>query len=232
MNSITGFILYIDILGYKNLLRNNTQSENERVKSLLESFTSIYTNLNFALGFGASFEESKLFKRYFSDNFLFVYESEREAFLNFLIIQSIASQIQSQFLYCGMLTRGSITYGTIDYSDDIVYGVDLIKAVELESHPEPSVVVDEDLKDVLIKNNFEYKEHNSLFFVHGDSELDFQDVKNGIEKYLVELNKISPDQKTINKINWVVEQMNDYFSSTMHHYSLAVNSKVKLVCDN
>ena len=82
MKSITGFILYIDILGYKNLLRNNAQSENERVKSLLEPFTRIYTNMNFALGFGASFEESKLFKRYFSDNFLFVYESEREAFLN------------------------------------------------------------------------------------------------------------------------------------------------------
>lgn len=232
MNSITGFILYIDILGYKNLLRNNTQNDNERVKSLLESFTSIYTNLNFALGFGASFDESKLFKRYFSDNFLFVYESEKGSFCNLLTIQSIASQIQSQFLYCGILTRGSITYGTIDYSNDIVYGIDLIKAVELESHPEPSVVVDENLKDVLINYNCEYKKHNSLFFVQGDSELDLQDVKNGIEKYLVELNKICPDQKIIDKISWIVEQTNDYFSSTKSHYSLAVSSQVELVCDN
>ena len=94
------------------------------------------------------------------------------------------------------------------------------------------LVVDENLKDVLINNKCEYKKHNSLFFVHGDSELDLQDVKNGIEKYLVELNKICPDQKIIDKISWIVEQTNDYFSSTKNHYSLAVSSQVKLVRDN
>lgn len=160
-----------------------------------------------------------------------MYESEKSDYLNLLTMQGIASQIQYQFLCCGMLTRGSLTYGEIEFSDDIVFGCDLIKAVELENHPEPSVIVDEGLKEVLVDNKCDYIKHNSLFNVHGNSELDRQDVIKGINKYLVELNKIKPDKKLCEKISWVVDRMNEHFSETSNKCMLQFESSIRLVGD-
>ena len=232
MNKKRGYILYIDILGYKNLLTNHNERENEKLRSLLEQFTEIYLKLNFSFNFGQKYEKSKLLKRYFSDNFLFVYESEKEDCPNLLMMLGVATQIQYQFLCCGILTRGSITYGEIEYSDEIVFGCDLIKAVELENHLEPSVLIDEELRNVLVKNGFEFNKHNSLFWVHGNSELDWQDVIEGISKYLEELNKIKPDKKLYEKINWVVEKMNEHFRETKNKCSLQFDSSVKLIIES
>lgn len=223
MNSIKGFILYIDILGYKELLRNNENQDHTRTKELLEQFTEIYSTLNFALGFGAYFNKSKLFKRFFSDNFLFVYEAANDDATSLATIQSIASQIQTQFLLVGMLTRGSITYGEIFYNDEIVYGCDLIKAVEFENHPEPSIIVDKVLENVLIAKGYEYSEHNCIFSVQPNSSLDCDEIIKGIKKYLLSLNKTNPSEKIIDKIRWIIEQLNKYFVVLGKEYYLSKN---------
>ena len=223
MKSIKGFILYFDILGYKELLRHNENKDHTRTKELLKQFTKIYSTLNFSLGFGADFNKSKLFKRFFSDNFLFVYEADNDDAKSLAIIQSIASQVQTQFLFVGMLTRGSITYGEIFYNDEIVYGCDLIKAVEFENHPEPSIIVDKALENVLIAKGYEYSEHNSMFFVQPNSQLDCDEIIKGIKKYLLSLNKTNPTEKTINKIKWVIEQLNKHFSALGKEYYLNKN---------
>lgn len=228
MNSIKGFILYVDILGYKELLRNNDNKDHERIKELLEQFTKIYSNLNFSLGFGVDFNKAKLFKRFFSDNFLFVYEADNDDAKSLAIIQSVASQVQTQFLLVGMLTRGSITYGEIFYNDEIVYGCDLIKAVEFENHSEPSIIVDKALENVLIVKGYKYSEHNSMFFVQPNSPLDCDKIINGIKKYLLSLNKTKPTEKTINKIKWVIEQLNKYFAVLGKEYYLDKNIKYTL----
>lgn len=223
MKSIKGFILYFDILGYKELLRHNENKDHTRTKELLKQFTKIYSTLNFSLGFGADFNKLKLFKRFFSDNFLFVYEADNDDAKSLAIIQSIASQVQTQFLLVGMLTRGSITYGEIFYNDEIVYGCDLIKAVEFENHPEPSIIVDKALENVLIAKGYEYSEHNSMFFVQPNSQLDCDEIIKGIKKYLLSLNKTNPTEKTINKIKWVIEQLNKHFSALGKEYYLNKN---------
>lgn len=212
MKKKKGYILYFDIIGYKSLLKNNTEQENDKMATLLDSFSNIYSKSNMALGFGADFNPDKLIIRSFSDNFLFVYESQNDNVLELVNFQWIASLIQYQFLCVGILTRGSITYGTIFYNEHIVFGQDLIKAVELEgNHKTPSIIVDESLKSVFANSCFEFKNEIDLFNVHANSPLDYQDCIKGLEKYVEHLNRISVDDNILEKANYVIEKLNDYF---------------------
>lgn len=99
------------------------------------------------------------------------------------------------------------------------------------SHSEPSVVVDETLKDVLTANSSKYAKHNSLFYVQRNSKSDLQDVVIGIEKYLKELNKSFLDKKALDKNGWVIKQVNEYFSPTKCQYRLDISSQAQLLCD-
>ena len=71
MNKKTGFIFYIDLLGYKDMLDKHTPKNDERMQGILNQFTQTFANINFPLYFGSSYDKSKLFKKFFSDNFLF-----------------------------------------------------------------------------------------------------------------------------------------------------------------
>lgn len=80
MDKKTGFILYIDLLGYKDMLNKHTPQDDERMQDILNQFTQTFSKINFSLYFGSSYDKSKLFKKFFSDNFLFLYESEENNF--------------------------------------------------------------------------------------------------------------------------------------------------------
>lgn len=231
MNKKTGFILYIDLLGYKDMLNKYTPQDDERMQDILNQFTQTFANINFLLYFGSSYDESKLFKKFFSDNFLFLYESEENNFENFMNFQGAASQIQYQFLKVGILTRGAITYGTLYHNDDIVYGLDLIKAVEMEgNHREPSVIVDERFKTLVESHNMEFANTIKLFSTHADSEWDFEDCVVGIKKYLEYLNKSNADERVLAKIKWVIDRLNDYFGKEQKiYYELKCETKYSLV---
>ena len=212
MKKKKGYILYFDIIGYKSLLKHNTEQENDEIANLLDSFSNFYSKSNVVMGFGAKFYPEKLIIKSFSDNFLFVYESQKDDVLELVNFQWIASLIQYQFLCVGILTRGSITYGTIFYNEHIVFGQDLIKAVEFEeNHKTPSIVVDESLKSVFANSGFEFKNEIELFNVHANSTLDYRDCVKGLEKYVERLNRISVDGKILEKANYVIEKLNDYF---------------------
>lgn len=232
METVSGYILYVDILGYRNLLNDN-EGESERLKTLIEEFSGSYIYLNVCLAAGVEFDESKLLTRSFSDNFLIVYKSSIGSLSELKTIQTAATLIQSRFLNSGLLTRGSITYGEISYTDKIVYGRDLIKAVELEEgHNEPSVVIDAELQSVFTKNNEEYKEHNSLFKVWNNSEDDYLDVVRGIKKYIEWLNRLLPSRDVTEKIEWIINQVNDYFAPLAHNLTLVYEPSVILLDRN
>lgn len=231
MDKKTGFILYIDLLGYKDMLNKHTPQDDERMQDILNQFTQTFSKINFSLYFGDSYDKSKLFKKFFSDNFLFLYESEENNFKNLTNFQGAASHIQYQFLKVGILTRGAITYGTLYYNDDIVYGLDLIKAVEMEgNHREPSVVVDERFKTLVESHNIEFMNTIKLFSTHADSKPDFDDCVAGIENYLEYLNKSNADEQVLAKIKWVIDQLNDYFGKEQKtYYELKGETKYSLV---
>lgn len=230
MQTITGFILYVDILGYKNLVFNMDSFSQEKTKKIFESFAERYAFLSFSLGYGQSFDSRKLLKRCFSDNFLFVYKSSKESILDLLILQGIASHIQTQFLYNGMLTRGSISYGSVDYSEDIVYGRDLVNAIMLEeNHFEPSITIDNNLKALLEDNQVTYRKHNVPFDVHPDDKISLMDIRKGIEKYLRELSKLPCNDRPMGKIKWLIDQVNAYFLPTGYAFSISDNESIMLI---
>lgn len=230
MNKKKGFILYFDILGYKNILKNNSEKENLRIADIICQFSDFYSKSNFALGFGSQFDKKKLFVRSFSDNFLFVYELERSDCCGLAILQLVATRIQYQFLTLGILTRGSISYGEIFEKEDIVFGVDLIHAVELEeNHRMPSIVVDPILKDVFDGSGIEYKEEVESFDVWSNSSLDYQDCIGGINKLLVQLNKSYTDKSVLDKVDWIINRLNEYFEKEQKtRYKLVVDFEYRL----
>lgn len=231
MNEKTGFIFYIDILGYKNILSRNTVKDDEHMRNILNRFTQIFSRLDFVLGYGAKFDKNKWLKKCFSDNFLFLYESEENNLDNLMIFQAVASQIQHQFLLEGILTRGAISYGTIHYNDDIVYGLDLIKVVVMEeNHREPSVIVDERFQSLMENHNLEFRKTIDLFFTHAESELDFENCVAGIKRYLEYLNESNVDERVLDKIKWVIDRLNDYFGKEQKtYYELKCETKYSLV---
>ena len=225
MKTKQGFILYFDILGYRSLLYNNTNQENIKVAEILEKLSTLYTNLDVNLNYGKNFDKNKLFKRFFSDNFLFLYEIDKNDKQGIQIIQEVASKIQYQFLCSGLLTRGAITYGEISYTDDIVFGIDLVKAVELEeNHRMPSIIIDSNLKETFLQNSLVFKDEITLFDILPSDNIEYNKCVNGIKIYLENLNKKYVDNKIIDKIKWFVKKLNEYFGE---------NQKVNfnLICD-
>lgn len=225
METKRGFIIYFDILGYKNVLLNNTKEENDKIADILNRFSEFYLNANIALHFGNKFDKSKLFIRAFSDNFLVLYELEENDYMGLATLQLVATRIQYQFLHVGLLTRGSISFGEIQYNDLIVFGVDLIHAVELEEgHRMPSIVVDHALVEVFEGKEIPYKEEVALFDVWPHSSLDYQDCLDGITQFLYYMNKSHVDDTVLEKIKWVIKKLNDYFSKDQKKfYTLTVD---------
>lgn len=219
MEKKNGFILYFDILGYRNVLKNGTQEEIARFYDILQQFSSFYSKANMSFGFGQKYDEDQVLYRSFSDNFLYLYQSDRKEYSTLAILESVASRIQYQFLCVGILTRGSITYGEISYDDNIVFGRALVRAVELEEgHREPSIVIDENLRDVYEGiNGLSYKKEVSPFDVWPDSVLDYQDCLEGIRKYLHSLENIDADPNILSKIAWVIDRVNEYFDEAKKH---------------
>ena len=231
MKEKSGFLLYIDLLGYKDILNKNNSEEDERLKSVLKHITEVYLNLNFTLAFGQCYNKKKMFQRFFSDNFLFVYESDRENISDLRNLMFVASYIQYQFLLTGILTRGAITYGTIYYTDNLVYGLDLIKVVEMEqSHKEPSVVVDDQFRTLFENDKMIFTNTVDLFMVQPSSAPDLNGCIESIKKYINNLNKSYVDGHVLDKINWVIEKVNDYFGKKQKvQYELKSETKYFLV---
>lgn len=213
MEKKKGCILYFDVLGYKNLVRNNTDEENKKFFGLLNRFSEIYAQAAMLLNYGSNYNENKFFKRAFSDNFLLVYELEKTDFIGLKLMQMAATRIQHMFLCAGYLIRGSISYGEIFYSKDLVFGESLIHAYELEEgHKSPSIVVDPELEKVFEGTDFPYQKEVDMFDVWSDSLLDYEDCVEGIQKCLERLNRSCVDDGIIGKMQFVIQKLNDYFS--------------------
>ena len=230
MKEEEGFILYFDILGYKNIVNSATPEIDERLRYILDLYSERQGRLNFDFVFNEKYinNKEKLMMRCFSDNFLFLYENrnyeecdtEKKRINYFLTLNNmicVASMIQRQFIEKGILTRGSISFGKINYNSKIIYGKSLIKAVELEEgHEEPSIVVDNYFKSIEDKQLYLYEKMVSPFDCHKNSSLDHYEIVCGIKKYLstLDLSNCSDEDKNhiLKKIKWLIDKMNEHFA--------------------
>ena len=229
MNKKTGFILYFDILGYKNIVNGATKEEDERLKYILDLYSEKQGTLNFSFVFSSEYIKNKkrLFMKCFSDNFLFLYENrpfsecttpklKENYYLTLLNMIGTAQMIQSQFLEEGILTRGSLSFGELFYNSKIVYGKSLVKAVILEEgHREPSIAIDEFFSSIADPTFYTYSPFVNPFIYQSNSEADHFVIVGGIKKYLqtLSLENCSQEDKDyiLRKIKWIIDKMNKHF---------------------
>ena len=210
LNKKTGFLFYFDVLGYRKFMEKQSQRALEDFAALLDGTPWSVTRTMTALLQGKDYDKSKIFMRGFSDNFLYVYESVQDD-ENLRGVMVIASLVQQEFLKRGFLIRGSISYGEVWYSDQIVFGESLVRAVELEeNHHEPSVVIDSNLSS---RNN-KLPPFVSPLYCQRQSKPDLELIVAGLNKALSRLDE-DFDEGVAEKIKWIIERVNEHFGSSL-----------------
>ncbi len=210
MEEKSGFILYFDLLGYKQIVKHQSFEEKRSLAKLLDSVLPALSKRMFALELGDDFAACKdrIFVRGFSDNFLCLFEAEATDKKAFESLASISTMVQAEFLKQGYLIRGSISYGEIWVSERIVFGEALSNAVELEeSHPEPSILIHPDL----VKGFGLSLATTGMFYCWPDSGLDYEDALQGLKKAARRIGQQGYDPKLVSKLQWAIDRANLYF---------------------
>lgn len=152
-------ILFLDILGYKNLIMNSSPQKNENeyleeVHSLMSTLSSFIEHRNQRLDASNKWDlnMSRFKSLIFSDNILFFapYTSEIDMFnLSGNLIYGLC-EFLFQYPKSEIFFRGAITAGPLYYDENLhfVFGSGLIRAYELESTVAiyPRIIVDNCLK--------------------------------------------------------------------------------------
>ena len=139
MHAADGFekraFLFLDVLGFSNLIQNRKIELLEIIRDLVEQQKRINSS-----------EQKKAYSdlqiNAFSDCFIASNYAEEWAVLQLF---NYASYLQGKFLWHGILTRGGLVIGEIHHSQDIVLGEAIVSAHRLESEQAfyPRVIVDE-----------------------------------------------------------------------------------------
>ncbi|MBU1143918.1 MAG: hypothetical protein KKH92_09805 [Firmicutes bacterium] len=132
------FVLYIDVLGYKKLLKKDKDFL-VKMKYLMSVIIKEHVD---------SYTLNAFKYKMFSDNVLICIKQNENKSLERLI--NFASRLQSMAMFhFGFFMRGSICRGSLYIDEDIVYGDALVKAFELESmfSKVPRIIIDKSLYD-------------------------------------------------------------------------------------
>lgn len=235
LKKFKGFMVYLDILGYKEMIYNYNDDEQDKnnvinkLKTLLVSFTDRerYKVLSFMEGL----DFDRLYLKAFSDNIVLMYENEELDKLVFLKICSVASYVQGELIKRGFLSRGSICFGDIELNENILFGKTLVDAYLLEEvHNEPTIYLSEELEQLLIKSGVDRAEYLSPFSLFwkdcrdGENEAYLSGIKELVERLN---NKTEVSQKTLAKYEWLINEYNSYFTE-VPKIKLLVESKYSL----
>ena len=227
---ITGLILYFDLLGYKSMVLSNDVELNDVVMNRIKNFTSGRYLYDLKLqNINKKINIEDCFFRAFSDNFIFVYKSNKtdKELIDFV---GMTRLILNQFFGNGFIVRGSISYGTIYYDDKFVFGKDLVNAVLLESKEKyPTINLSDEILEqfnrIQEENDIDFLTNGKLKFMNWwfNTELDAEMYEGYFNKYLYYLNKqvsyISAlpkyDEevsKILDKINYLTNEYNNHFT--------------------
>ena len=216
MDKKTGYILYLDLLGYKNIIRSKDDVQEAELSKFVEEFISVEKLKTEVKKCHEHFEEDKLVIRCFSDNFIIFYESpsiDKDSLIVSLLLGCI---LLGGAVEQGYMLRGSIVFGDIYYSDSVVFGESIVKAYELESnHIEPNIVLSQDLKKEYEKQQLYDLDIISPFSASFNYSLEEARLYyEGIKKMIKRLNSQSiVDERTIAKYSWMIKEFNRYFEN-------------------
>ncbi len=211
-NTISSFIAFIDVLGAKELINENSEASLNLLHECYELTTKSFadTENNFLL---------KPNVKIFSDNIVISLpyndtdddNSIHSAYSLFIF----CSIFQFYCLSNGILTRGAITFGSFFQDDLMVLGKGLLRAYELESNVAiyPRIIIDPELNDITelllrpAKSNFIQKDFDGFYFIELLNEKLSNYWKNEIDIYisenLVKIEKAHTNAKVLQKLNWL-----------------------------
>lgn len=160
------YVLYIDILGAKNMIKSDKSEE------FLQKIDSLYKNTLKVLDNTYKDRKFEIKTKIFSDNIIIAvpkdtleYSSDEANKVG--VIFHIATFFQILALQFSILTRGSIIIDDLYIDNTFVYGNALVKAYELESEIAnyPRIVINH--KDVLMFKKYQNL-NGSLRYDHGN----------------------------------------------------------------
>lgn len=208
-----GYILYLDVLGYKDILNSNREKDIDSLKKFLLKLQPKYLPIDRRL-----FEGCDIYKfhiRHFSDNILIFYQSIEEDVKALVGMIYLANYIQSNGVVLGFMTRGSLSYGTIEYNGKIVFGKQIVDSCELEKNNHcPSICLSKELKEFVIDNPIKgIDDLLSPFGYFHHTDRDAQDrCLTGLKLMIERLNHRSViEPNVIDKHEWLIEEYNRYF---------------------
>lgn len=142
------YIAYIDILGYKDFLKNKPEESEQYLQTILDAVKRVKGNVSSFQNAANMFQiDGDLKLKIFSDNIMLclsVGNDEEEIQRAIVFLLEVASIQRGLILEHGLLVRGGITIGELFINEDIVFGQGLVEAVELESKTEfPCIAVSE-----------------------------------------------------------------------------------------
>lgn len=209
----TGYILYVDILGYKEILNSGDETDISTLKKFIHDLQPVYLPTDNNLFNGC--DKNKFHIRYFSDNILIFYQSINEDLSTFIGMVYLANYIQSKGITAGFMTRGSLSYGNIEHNGKIVFGKSIIDSYELEkNNPFPSICLSPSLKDYALNHSLSNADSIiSPFGYFHDTDSDAKKwCLSGLRKMINRLNhQIQVDERILSKYDWLVEEYNRYF---------------------
>lgn len=232
MKEKEGYLIYLDLLGYKNIIKGNKPKDIEDLRAFISSFSLRFISGKARLVYGNSYDSKKLLYKCYSDNFLIFYEADKTEDNSLVIAAFLASHLLGVAIQSGFLLRGSIVFGKLEFNERVVFGKSIVEAYELESnHVDPSVVLSNELQAMYTDKG--YFEGNLLSPFSTYACDDYESAKAfvaGIERLIERLNYQSiVDERTLEKYRWLIKEFNRYYDGYCHldfvegpsHYSLS-----------
>ncbi len=202
-------IAYIDLLGVKNKISDDTFFEN--VHNLYQNTLDILQQLRL--------QQENIEWRIFSDNIVIartVTEDINNQASNLNQIIAIAAIIQNLAIaQVGCLVRGGITINKFHLDEIMVWGAGLVEAYKLEgNHTEPTIVLSEKAMKIvnsntdfsfLISRNTVGQQFVDYLSINNEGNYFINLHKNQIPKLKAEVSKENNDyQRTMSKYSWAI----------------------------
>ncbi len=246
------YILYIDLLGTKNNLTKDRESE------YIEKIRTIYYEINQRLKiiYKEVYKKIKIKFKIFSDNIVFAIEKvDNEEELQKSFKQNIIIELAIYFQLLGLekeiLTRGAITIGPFTMDELMISGSGLVRAYELESKVAifPRIILDSEIAMHFLISNFSAenisRDNDGIFYINIFQKMrdsfDYSKIVDSLKNIwsnciynipFYNFNSVigkpkqhKTDYNKLQKIYWLITQYNNFCKNNNNSIKLPIDTQ-------
>ncbi len=140
-------VLFVDILGFKNIINSTVNSNGTDNEQQIENVYNTFLSINdlYDINKKDNFIQENVSITQFSDSLVisFLVKELGEIFWNIFFLQLLSMRLISH----GIICRGAISYGKLIHNDNIIFGPALIDAynAELNNAKYPRIILEESI---------------------------------------------------------------------------------------